>query len=144
MYLLRYSTQSLGSRHTRYNISYNRPVTSLTVIFNHLRQIDTLSMVVTVKIVWIPKFNAIMLYQKIVGKILLEKNVFMASSVHLGLVLFTVIITITKTHLYSFDPLKPHFYIVKLGFTGVHIIFLISAQKHRLWVLIRTASSRRF
>ena len=27
-----------------------------------------------------------------------------------------------------FDPLKPHFYIVKLGFTGVFIIFLISAQ----------------
>ena len=25
-------------------------------------------------------------------------------------------------------PLKPHFYIVKLGFTGVYIIFLISAQ----------------
>ena len=24
-------------------------------------------------------------------------------------------------------------YIVKLGFTGVYIIFLISAQKHRLW-----------
>ena len=44
-----------------------------------------------------------------------------------------------KTHLYSFDPLKPHFYIVKLGFTGVYIIFLISAPKHRLWVLIRTA-----
>ena len=35
---------------------------------------------------------------------------------------------ITKTGLYSFDPLKPHFYIVKLGFTGVYIIFLISAQ----------------
>ena len=32
---------------------------------------------------------------------------------------------ITKTHLYNFDPLKPHFYIVKLGFTGVYIIFLI-------------------
>ena len=31
---------------------------------------------------------------------------------------------ITKTHLYSFDPLKPHFYIVKLGFTGVYINFL--------------------
>ena len=31
-------------------------------------------------------------------------------------------------------PLKPHFYIVKLGFTGVYNIFLISAQKHRLWV----------
>ena len=34
-------------------------------------------------------------------------------------------ITITKTCLYNFDPLKPHFYIVKLGFTGVYIIFLI-------------------
>ena len=51
---------------------------------------------------------------------------------------------ITKTCLYNFDPLKPHFYIVKLGFTGVYIIFLISAQKHRLWVLVRTASPRRF
>ena len=38
---------------------------------------------------------------------------------------------ITKTRLYNSDPLKPHFYIVKLGFTGVYIIFLISAQKHR-------------
>ena len=36
--------------------------------------------------------------------------------------------SITKTYLYNFDPLKPHFYIVKLGFTGVYIIFLISAQ----------------
>ena len=35
---------------------------------------------------------------------------------------------ITKTYLYYFDPLKPHFCIVKLGFTGVYIIFLISAQ----------------
>ena len=30
-------------------------------------------------------------------------------------------------------PLKPHFYTIQLGFTGVWIIFLISAQKHRLW-----------
>ena len=30
----------------------------------------------------------------------------------------------TKTCLYNFDPLKPHFYIVKLGFTGVYIFFL--------------------
>ena len=51
---------------------------------------------------------------------------------------------ITKTRLYNFDPLKPHFYIVKLGFTGVYIIFNISAQKHRLCVLVRTASARRF
>ena len=42
-------------------------------------------------------------------------------------------LSITKTYLYNFDPLKPHFYIVKLGFTGVYIIFLISGQKHRLW-----------
>ena len=35
---------------------------------------------------------------------------------------------ITKTYLYNFDPLKPHFYIVKLGFTGVYIILLISVQ----------------
>ena len=35
---------------------------------------------------------------------------------------------IMKTCLYNFDPLKPHFYIVKLGFTGVYTIFLISAQ----------------
>ena len=35
---------------------------------------------------------------------------------------------ITKTCLYNFDPFKPHFYIVKLGFTRVYIIFLISAQ----------------
>ena len=43
-----------------------------------------------------------------------------------------IFIFITKTYLYSFDPFKPHFYIVKLWFTGVYIIFLISAQKHRL------------
>ena len=48
---------------------------------------------------------------------------------------------ITKTYLYNFDPLKPHFYIVKLGFTEVYIIFLITVQKDRLWVLIRTASN---
>ena len=36
--------------------------------------------------------------------------------------------SIRKTCLYNFDPLKPHFYIVKLGFTGVYIIFLIFVQ----------------
>ena len=40
----------------------------------------------------------------------------------------SIAFNITKTYLYNFDPLKPHFYIVKLGFTGVYIIFLISAQ----------------
>ena len=41
-------------------------------------------------------------------------------------------------------PLTPHFYLVKLGFIGVFIFFLIFALKHRLWVLVRTASLRRF
>ena len=48
-----------------------------------------------------------------------------------------------KACLYNFDPLKPHFYIVKLGFTGVNIIFLILAQKYRLWVPVRTALPRK-
>ena len=38
------------------------------------------------------------------------------------------VLVITKTCLYNFHPLKPHFYIVKLGFTEVYVIFLISAQ----------------
>ena len=42
--------------------------------------------------------------------------------------LLKIAYNITRTCLYKFDPLKPHFYIVKLGFTGVYIIFLISAQ----------------
>ena len=42
-------------------------------------------------------------------------------------------LVITKTCLCNIGPLKPHFYTVKLGFTGVCIIFPISAQKHRLW-----------
>ena len=53
-------------------------------------------------------------------------------------------IHITKTCLYNFNPLEPHLYTVKLGFTGVYNIFLISAKKYRLWVLVRTASLRRF
>ena len=31
---------------------------------------------------------------------------------------------IMKTYLYNFDPFKPHFYIVKLGLTGVYMFFL--------------------
>ena len=36
---------------------------------------------------------------------------------------------ITNTCLYNFDPLKPPFYIVKLGFIGVYIIFCYSSSK---------------
>ena len=49
---------------------------------------------------------------------------------------------ITKSCLYIFDHLKPHFHLVKLGFTAVYIISLIFAQKHILLVLVRTASQR--
>ena len=40
----------------------------------------------------------------------------------------------SRKHAYIIlTPPKPHLYIVKLGFAGVNIIFLISAQKHWLW-----------
>ena len=52
-------------------------------------------------------------------------------------------VSIRKTYLYSFDPLKPHFYIVKLGFTGGIYYFSYFCSKHRLWVLVRIASTRR-
>ena len=45
--------------------------------------------------------------------------------------------------IYNFDPLKPHYYIVKLGFTG-YTLFSYFTIKHRLWVFVRTASARRF
>ena len=69
-------------------------------------------------------------------KVLLEELCFFRKTLDLSL---HCSIIITNTCLYNFDPLKPHFYIVKLRFTGVYIIFLISAQKHRLWVFVRTA-----
>ena len=31
---------------------------------------------------------------------------------------------ITETYLYNFEPFKPNFYIVKLGFTGYTLFFL--------------------
>ena len=53
-------------------------------------------------------------------------------------------VNITKTYPYNSDPLKPHFYVVKLGFTGVYVIFSYFCSKHRLCVFVRTASTRRF
>ena len=46
---------------------------------------------------------------------------------------FEEIRSITKTRLYNFDPLKPHFYIVKLVFTGVCIIFSCFCSKSMFW-----------
>ena len=41
----------------------------------------------------------------------------------------------SRKHAYiMLTPVNPTFIIVKLGFAGVYIIFLISTQKHRLWV----------
>ena len=64
-----------------------------------------------------------------------------------GLWFATNQLDITKTYLYNFDPFKPNFYTVKLGFTGIHIIILISSQNRDcgyLLELVRTASARRF
>ena len=52
--------------------------------------------------------------------------------------------TRSSLNLCNVDPIKPHFYIVKLGCAGVCIIVLISAQEHRLWVLVKIASPRQF
>ena len=41
---------------------------------------------------------------------------------------FNPFYTYCKICLYKFDPIKPHFYIAKLGYTGVYFIFHISAQ----------------
>ena len=37
---------------------------------------------------------------------------------------------IMKTYLYNVDPVKPHFYIVKLGFAGVYSIFFLFLLKN--------------
>ena len=40
----------------------------------------------------------------------------------------------SRKHTYIIlTPLKPHYYIVKLGFTGVYIMFLIAAQNIDCW-----------
>ena len=56
-----------------------------------------------------------------------KKNIINVSPAELAQRVVKVNNFIRKTCLYNSDPLKPHFYIVKLGFTGVYIIFLISA-----------------
>ena len=48
---------------------------------------------------------------------------------------------ITNTYPYNFNPLNPHFYTVKLGFTGVYIVFLfllkisiVGTSTHYVWL----------
>ena len=45
----------------------------------------------------------------------------------------TMEIIITKTYLYNFDPLKPHFYIVKLGLQGYTLLFLFLLKNIDCW-----------
>ena len=47
---------------------------------------------------------------------------------------------ITETYLYNFDPLKPHFYIVKLGFTGVTLFFLFLLRNVDCWYSLKQIS----
>ena len=90
------------------------------------------------------KLSTYCLMDRRISSLTVCKKKFIVLIVYLSLGTFHSLLSITKTRLCNADPLKPHFYIVKLGFTGVNIFFLISVQKHRLWVLVRTASPRRF
>ena len=64
---------------------------------------------------------------------------------HLRSLIWIFVARMQKLHhekyLYNFDPLKPHFFHSKTGVYRVYIIFLIFAQNHILWVLIRTVSA---
>ena len=80
----------------------------------------------------------------IISLSLIQEGQLSVSGKRMRSILVNRLTNIPKTCIYNFDPLKPPFYIIKLEFTGVYIIFLISAKKHRLWVLVRTASTRRF
>ena len=51
---------------------------------------------------------------------------------------------IRKTCPCNIYPPTPHFYTKKNGVCRGIPIFLIFAPKHRMWVLVRTASPRRF
>ena len=78
-------------------------------------------------------------YYKIQGKFTMGK---MSISLYLKILNEITVLSIyyiTKTSPCNKAPLTPHFYIVKQGFTGV-CMFLIFTPKHRLWVLVRTAS----
>ena len=72
-------------------------------------------------------FNSVFFFSTIFYDIMFNKILFQGTSTLFGFLQYYYA-DITKTCLYNFDPLKPHFYIVKMGFTGVYIIFIISAQ----------------
>ena len=49
--------------------------------------------------------------------------------------LLQAVLSIMKTCLYNVDPLKRHFYIVKLGFTGVYIISEFLSENFKFLVV---------
>ena len=55
----------------------------------------------------------------------MKDNQIISSAVHIVILLFKCHHENSPIYFY---PQKPHFYIIKLGFTGVYIIFLIFAQ----------------
>ena len=56
----------------------------------------------------------------------------------------TIHVSSGKHVLEMYTPVNPTFIWKKTGVCGGIPIFLIFAPKHRLWVLVRTASARRF
>ena len=59
-----------------------------------------------------------------------EKKIRLQKHSTVGFEMLLPYLPITQTYLYNLTPLKPQFYIVKLGFTGVYIIFLFFLLKN--------------
>ena len=74
----------------------------------------------------------------------MHNNEIERSVMHCINMVWLVSVNIRKTCPCNEYPLKPHFYTEKTGVYRGMPIFLTFAPKHRLWVLVRTASARRF
>ena len=70
----------------------------------------------------------------------LMKNI----SANCHLLLPSKCLTSQKHTFITLTPLNPTFIWTNWGLQGIQHFFLISSQKHRLWVLVRTTSARRF
>lgn len=83
---------------------------------------------------WI--FFHLKLSNKIITIIIMIITAHSFSKIQKGQIFFT------STSQCNEQPWKPQFIQGKVGFAGVDIRFLILAQKHSLWVLVRTVSMR--
>ena len=77
------------------------------------------------------KGSFLTLYFMLISTILFTLNI--RTRGHLNYYICPKIQTSQKHAYIILTPLNPTFFIVKLGFTGEYIIFLIFAKKHRLW-----------